>query len=644
MLKRLLSLVLAALIAVPAPALPAQVAPPSIERPVAHAARDAAPALPRLAQRLSDTIPPLYMLGGDDKIAPVALWNAATDAFPSTVLSHSRTSLATMFDSTGKLTYAPNNLLTYSNTFSDASWSKYNLSVASGAADPLGGTDAFTVTATGPGAQLYKITFFSSAKSVNFLTSIWVKRRTGTGAISLYTPANNAPSTIPVDGSWQRFSSTSVGYTTDDRFYVVLEIGLIGDAVDVYMAVGSAVTYETSPRTADQVITTSAAYYGPRIDYDPNTLAVKGLLIEEARTNYLVAGNDLTNAAWTGGTRAAGVATGIDGLTSMNRATMAAGSTQVYQTVTQAAGNYAGAAYFKAETGATWIYLQLSDGPGNGYRVWFNLSTGAIGSNTTIGTGQSGLTSSVTPVGNGIYRFNVNGNIPNSTKQLLFAAVRADGSVSTTANDTVLFNYGTLEPGTFPTSPIATAASSVTRAADVVQFTGAALTALQGSAGSAIVQTSDAANSGGVSSAIIGSNAIANMYLRFVGASLSSLSSDVTSLTAPGTTNLTSASRSAVAWGASSRSIVQNGSTVGTDAKTFSGASAAYLGVANGGISYWLNGHIASFAIYNQRLPDATLQAKSVVGASYAASDNVNPFAPQFAANDNLPVHWRIAL
>ena len=64
MLKRLLFLVLAALIAVPAPALPAQVAPPSIERPVAHGAGDAGPALPRLAQRLSDTIPPLYMLGG----------------------------------------------------------------------------------------------------------------------------------------------------------------------------------------------------------------------------------------------------------------------------------------------------------------------------------------------------------------------------------------------------------------------------------------------------------------------------------------------------------------------------------------------------------------------------------------------------
>ena len=42
------------------------------------------------------------------------------------------------------------------------------------------------------------------------------------------------------------------------------------------------------------------------------------------------------------------------------------------------------------------------------------------------------------------------------------------------------------------------------------------------------------------------------------------------------------------------------------------------------------------------RLPDATLQVKSVVGASYAANDNGIRYA--FADNDNLPVHWRVAL
>ena len=43
----------------------------------------------------------------------------------------------------------------------------------------------------------------------------------------------------------------------------------------------------------------------------------------------------------------------------------------------------------------------------------------------------------------------------------------------------------------------------------------------------------------------------------------------------------------------------------------------------------------------NQRLPDATLKAKTVVGAPYAANDNGVRFA---FANDNVPTFWRLAL
>ena len=36
----------------------------------------------------------------------------------------------------------------------------------------------------------------------------------------------------------------------------------------------------------------------PRFDYNPVTLAAKGLLVEEARTNLLLRSEDLTNASW----------------------------------------------------------------------------------------------------------------------------------------------------------------------------------------------------------------------------------------------------------------------------------------------------------------------------------------------------------
>jgi len=97
----------------------------------------------------------MTLLGaGVGSIAPVVSWVSTTDpTFPSSSLTYSGPSLSTMFDSTGKLTYRPNNLLTYSNTFSNAAWSSLNggtgtaPTVTSGQSDPLGGTAAFRVQA-----------------------------------------------------------------------------------------------------------------------------------------------------------------------------------------------------------------------------------------------------------------------------------------------------------------------------------------------------------------------------------------------------------------------------------------------------------------------------------------------------------------
>ena len=91
MFKRFLSIVFAALIGAATPAVPAQAPSPTIERGLSVSAPAA---LPQLAQRLPDTIPPLYMLGGDDASNPlVASYNSATDPFPSASLSYSDPSL-----------------------------------------------------------------------------------------------------------------------------------------------------------------------------------------------------------------------------------------------------------------------------------------------------------------------------------------------------------------------------------------------------------------------------------------------------------------------------------------------------------------------------------------------------------------------
>ena len=116
-------------------------------------------------------------------ITPIGSWDASTSTLAqlAALVSHSRTSLATMFDSTGKLTYGPNNLLTYSNTFSNAAWTKVSATITTGVLDRNGGTSASTLTATGAFANLYA--FATTSSSYNVVQSIWIRRRTGAGKI-----------------------------------------------------------------------------------------------------------------------------------------------------------------------------------------------------------------------------------------------------------------------------------------------------------------------------------------------------------------------------------------------------------------------------------------------------------------------------
>jgi len=574
----------------------------------------------------------MTLLGaGVGSIAPVVSWVSTTDpTFPSSSLTFSRTSLATMFDSTGKLTYAPNNLLTQSNTFSNVAWAKQFTTVASGATDRLGGTSAWTVTATSANGQLYAGISVSTAASTNFIPSLWIKRRTGTGNIKFYNPAATVATIIAVDNTWKQFYIPGLG--TGTSAYITLLIETSGDAVDISEAGLSAVTYETTPRTADQVITTSSAYYGPRIDYDPNTLAVKGLLIEEARTNYAFPSQALAGWSPTGVAVSDNSVASPSGATNASTITGIAGASQhnIQTLFTIPAGVNTGS-YFVKYGNHRWIAVAIFDG---GWKLQtFDMLNGVKGSTTT-----AGVIATMTPLANGWYRASVTYTTTGASAYLGFFLLGGDNSTLSwaAAGTEIAYAFGAqFEPGSFATSYIPTAAASVTRAADVVQFTGAALTALQGSAWSAAVQFADVASYAGNPSIFDTSSNLQTVFMNGNKAAFFPTSLN----TANGLSVLASHRIAASATRSGGRSIVSDGGTVATDATAMTSPPNTYLG-SNVGAGNFLNGHVASFAIYNQRLPDATLQAKSVVGASYAANDN----GLRFADNDNLPIHWRVAL
>ena len=590
-------------------------------------------------------------------VVAVASWDFSLNPTLPSFLTHSRTSLATMFDSTGKLTYAPNNLLTYSNTFSNAAWiARFSGTgsapvLTSGQSDPFGGTSAWRVqfnrgvgNTTSDYSDLYQNFTSGPPSGVNLASGVWIKSNTGLSQnvyIATYNGTTFTSVGVTATTSWQFIPQAVFASGGAASNYVY--IGSRGtynstNSVDVliYAYTASAVTYETTPRPGDQVITTAAAYYGPRIDYDPNTLAVKGLLIEEARTNLTIRSGELTHWVWgvSGLTRGTDGTLDLTGATAVKlSATVGSAPHNIYNgpNISITSGSTYSVSWFVKGGTHTKVLVNSGDGinysaavfdisgtaDGTATQIGQSADTAGAGTSKYIGNGWFRLTLKFTAGANG-NRFTViafvgalTGNVFNGYGDVLYPAA---------GTETIYIGQPQFEPGSSATSYIPTAASSVTRAADVVQFTGPALTALQGSAGSAIVEMQSPSTTHSGAGRLIGSTSSRAILYAVSDTVVASWNgSRSLNATIGGSGKFSTIARSGVAWSAAGTSVGGNGGTIASDGNAaFGGVSpaSAYLG-SDAGTASFESGWYRSFAIYNQRLSDATLQAKSVVGAAF---------------------------
>ena len=195
---------------------------------------------------------------------------------------------------------------------------------------------------------------------------------------------------------------------------------------------------------------TSAAYYAPRLDFDPVTLAARGLLVEEQRVNLLL--NSASTTAWSGTAMnsTADQYTAPDGTLTGDKLTTASdtGNRNIYQTVSSLSGTYTFAIYVRADT-ANDINLRLLGTTDTNVR--FSLTS------ETVVSGTGGI---ITPVGGGWYRCSVTGPTTNGYLVYLYINDAATGV-------SVGIWGAQLEAGSFATSYIPTGASTATRTADV---------------------------------------------------------------------------------------------------------------------------------------------------------------------------------
>jgi len=208
----------------------------------------------------------------------------------------------------------------------------------------------------------------------------------------------------------------------------------------------------------------------PRYQYDPVTLAARGLLVEDASAGLFTYSEQFDNAAWTKA-RATVTANAIaapDGATTADKLVedgSAAQSHYVTQTVSFVAGStYAFSVFAKADT-RSFIYLQVpAVAFGSNLRTWFDVGTGAIG--TTPGA----VTAFIQNVGGGWYRCVAiaTATVTISTTALI-AVTSADGTISYNGDGVSgLYIWGAnMRTEDRLTSYVQVVASPVVRAADV---------------------------------------------------------------------------------------------------------------------------------------------------------------------------------
>jgi hypothetical protein len=267
----------------------------------------------------------------------------------------------------------------------------------------------------------------------------------------------------------------------------------------------------TATYTNSAGLIATAAINAPRFDYNPVTLAAKGLLIEEQRANLLLRsafssiGTVVTSNAWyetsaaldtTVNSAVAPDGTQTAALLAINSATAFAAVFQ--RTANATAGTYAYSVYCKAASTDTACRLLLSGEPStsNLVRADFTLSGAGSASVASVsGTAVSAATPTIQAVGNGWYRCAIVATLSAPTNITVLVYPGSAGA-QTTASQTLVWG-AQLEAGLFATSYIPTTTSSLTRNADVAVITGSNFTSFWNSAqGGAQVQATPSTVSG----------------------------------------------------------------------------------------------------------------------------------------------------
>lgn len=358
-------------------------------------------------------------------------------------------------------------------------------------------------------------------------------------------------------------------------------------------------------------VLSSAAINTPRFDYDPVTLAPKGLLIEEARTNLLTYSEQFDNAAWvkSSATITANATTAPDGTNTADRVQATAPAVVTQDAVVNAtSATYT--IYAKQGSGATEgsrFLLRNVTTATNLIGILLDYSTGGI----TYTVGSSGA--SATNVGNGWWRISLSAatGITSGNQLSCYVGFTGGGSAGQ-----FMFAWGAqLEAGAFATSYIPTVASTATRSADVATMTGTNFSGWYNqSEGTLVVSASQptifAASRTASALSYSGTGSRVGIYRQSAGPINGFVTPGAGGITSGVSATANTVWKGVIAYDTATGYVAANGSAVATGAHTATLSLFDNFGIGGyaSGVENF-SGHIRSIAYFNTRLPDAQLQA-----------------------------------
>ncbi len=508
-------------------------------------------------------------------------------------LTFTRASNATMYDSTGTLVYAPVNLLVQSNSFT-TNWSASNTTITQGVTDPFGGTTAWTLTPSASNGGLSE--GFPIIGSTSYTLSLWVKAGTSAQTLTIgwYDGTTFHAIFVSPTSTWTRYSITGVSAASPSGSYAYISNsnGSVAGSFLIYGAQLEPTSYN-SPRTYNP--TTSAAYYGPRFDYNPSTLALNGLLIEQQSTNILRQSNGFSNATyWTGATAVTitpNNAISPDGTQNATLVTATANTGYFTQALTLSANTtYTFSMWAKNVSGSSLAQFKIFDGA--------NYSTGLTWS--TVGSTWTRITRTFTTTGTvtGAYIYFNDTSSSGWSSNLIYGVQ--------------------LEQTSFATSYIPTQGSTATRLADSLNNT--SFTGFNNSAGTFFVEFIPETATGyvttnGIVSFNDGSSnnrisirtqpSSASLQFRTVSGSASQYT-DVLGATVANT-----ATKVGISYAANSLVYAQDGTILGSESTYTTPTGINTLNIGNETGAGFYSGWIRSISYYNTQLTNAQLQTIS---------------------------------